>query len=438
MSLAFYRRNAWWLGTGVLFTFGSAFGQTYVIALFSGALKAEFALSDGGWGAIFSAATLMTAVLLPFVGRLVDIMPLLHVAVGVLVVYALAALAMAAAAGPVTLLLAVFGLRLCGQGMMSHIALTAMARWFAANRGRAVAVAMLGWPISETLYPLLAAAFLTTIGWRLPWVVAAVVILVVFLPLAIALLRQNRTPQSEGSFEAKAGMGGREWTRPEVIRHWSFWAVLPGIVATPLIVTCAFFHQAQIAEVRGYDLAMIALGFPLFAALSTAATFVAGPLSDRFGPMRLLPYVLLPLTVGLVAITAEGGVVLWFVLLGAAALTVGVNDVMNGVVWPTLYGTRHIGAIRSLAGSVSVLATALGPVVTGLLIDAGIPFTEQAGALAILCAVVSLAFSLVAPRLGDLLRPAPAQPDVIDSLAIAPAVVDTLRAAPAPVATPGE
>jgi MFS family permease len=420
MSLAFYRRNAWWLGTGILFTFGSAFGQTYVIALFSGPLKAEFALSDGEWGGIFSAATLATALLLPFIGRLVDFIPLVRVAVGVLLVYAGAAVAMSLATGPLTLGLAVFGLRVCGQGMMSHIAMTAMARWFARNRGKAVAVAMLGWPISETLYPLLAAAFLPVVGWRIPWVGAALLIAVVFLPLAVLLLRQGRTPQSEDAVAAKAGMAGREWTRGEAVRHWSFWAILPGIVATPLIVTCAFFHQAHIAELRGYDLAMIALGFPVFAAVSTAATFVAGPLSDRFGPTRLLPYVLLPLIAGLVAITAEGGVVLWFVLLGAAALTVGVNDVMNGVVWPTLYGTRHIGAIRSLAGSVSVLATALGPVATGVLIDYGIPFTTQAGALAVLCCVVSLAFSLVAPRLEALLAPSEA-PDVLDALRRPPA-----------------
>jgi MFS family permease len=434
MSSGFYRRNAWWLGTGILFTFGSAFGQTYVIALFSGPIMAEFDLSDGEWGAIFSAATLGTAALLPFIGRLVDVMPLVRVAVGVLLVYAVSAFLMGLAAGPWTLLLAVFGLRVCGQGMMSHIALTAMARWFARNRGRAVAVAMLGWPISETIYPLLAAAFLVTTGWRLPWFFASAIILLGFLPLAIYLLRQGRTPQSEDSFQARAGMGGREWTRGEAVRHWSFWAVLPGMVATPLIVTSAFFHQAHIAEMRDYSLAMIALGFPLFAAVSTAATFIAGPLSDRFGPMRLLPFVLLPMIAGLVAITAEGGVGQWFLLLGLAAVTVGINDVMQGVVWPTLYGTRHIGAVRSLAGSISVLATAISPVATGLLIDAGIPFTAQTGAFAILCVALSFAFSLVAPRLELLLRPAPAQPDVIDALRIAPGPVDPLRSAP--VVTP--
>lgn len=437
MSFAFYRRNAWWLGTGVLFTFGSAFGQTYVIALFSGPIMAEFDLSDGEWGAIFSVATLGTAALLPFLGRLVDVMPLVRVAVGVLVVYAVSAFLMGLASGPWTLLLAVFGLRVCGQGMMSHIALTAMARWFARNRGRAVAVAMLGWPISETIYPLMAAAFLTTTGWRLPWFIASAIILFAFLPLAIYFLRQGRTPQSEDSFEVRAGMGGREWTRGEAVRHWSFWAVLPGIVATPLIVTAAFFHQAHIAELRDYPLAMIALGFPLFAAVSTAATFVAGPLSDRYGPMRLLPFVLLPLIVGLVAITAEGGVVLWFALLGAAALTVGVNDVMQGVVWPTLYGTRHIGAVRSVAGSISVLASAISPVMTGLLIDAGVPFSTQAGAFAILCVALSFAFSLVAPRLEALLDSPPAQPDVIEALRIPPVPIEPLRAAPVVAPVPG-
>ncbi len=153
--------------------------------------------------------------------------------------------------------------------------------------------------------------------------------------------------------------------------------------------------------------------------------------------MRLLPFVLLPLIVGLVAITAEGGVVLWFALLGAAALTVGVNDVMQGVVWPTLYGTRHIGAVRSVAGSISVLASAISPVMTGLLIDAGVPFSTQAGAFAILCVALSFAFSLVAPRLEALLDSPPAQPDVIEALRIPPVPIEPLRAAPVVAPVPG-
>ena len=58
---------------------------------------------------------------------------------------------MSLAGGVVTLLLSIFLLRLTGQGMMSHIAMTAMGRWFDAWRGRALAISVFGYPVGESV-----------------------------------------------------------------------------------------------------------------------------------------------------------------------------------------------------------------------------------------------------------------------------------------------
>ena len=55
----------------------------------------------------------------------------------------------------------------------------------------------------------------------------------------------------------------------------------------------------------------------------------------------------------------------------------GFSSTISGAIWPELYGTRHLGAIRSVVISTMVLATAMGPGITGLLIDAGVPFSLQ-------------------------------------------------------------
>ena len=47
------------------------------------------------------------------------------------------------------LVLALLGLRLAGQGMMSHASITGMARSFTPNRGKAIALATLGHPAGE-------------------------------------------------------------------------------------------------------------------------------------------------------------------------------------------------------------------------------------------------------------------------------------------------
>jgi hypothetical protein len=45
--------------------------------------------------------------------------------------------------------------------------------------------------------------------------------------------------------------------------------------------------------------------------------------------------------------------------------------------WAEYYGTRHIGAIKSVAAALMVFGSAIGPGITGLLIDFGITFPEQ-------------------------------------------------------------
>ncbi|MBJ3775402.1 MFS transporter [Acuticoccus mangrovi] len=403
MRTAFYRQNAWWLGTGALFAFGSAFGQTYFISLFSGVFRSEFGLSDGEWGGLYTIATLASAVLLINIGRLADTLPLVRLAVAILIAYTAAALVMMVAAGPVMLAVAVFGLRFCGQGMMSHLAMTAMARWFRANRGKAVAVAVLGYPAAESLYPLLGVSVIDWVGWRATWGLVAAAVGLVLLPTFFVLLRHGRTPGGEGGEDAASGMQARHWTRREVLRHWSLWALLPGILAPPFIGTCAIFHQVHIATVHGFALTTLALAFPLYAGLTVATSLVAGPLIDRIGPVRVLPFFLLPIAAGVAALAAPGGAVVWFAMLCGLGLTQGFSVTLLGSVWATLYGTRHIGSIKALATAAMVFATAAGPGITGALIDAGITFPEQALVMSAYCLAMSGLFLITAPRLAQAL-----------------------------------
>jgi sugar phosphate permease len=52
------------------------------------------------------------------------------------------------------LVLAIYLLRLFGQGMFTHIAMTAMGRWFAAQRGRAVSLTAIGVNLGEAVFPV--------------------------------------------------------------------------------------------------------------------------------------------------------------------------------------------------------------------------------------------------------------------------------------------
>ncbi|MCC5959478.1 MAG: hypothetical protein JJU08_09075 [Rhodobacteraceae bacterium] len=93
----FLRKNLRWLSAGFVLTFVSAFGQTWFISLFAGAIKAEHGLTDGSWGSLYTLATLSAAALMFWRGSLADTIALSRLAPAITGVFALAALGMALA-----------------------------------------------------------------------------------------------------------------------------------------------------------------------------------------------------------------------------------------------------------------------------------------------------------------------------------------------------
>ena len=395
----FYRDNARWLAAGLALALCSSFGQTFFISLFAGQIKATYGLSDGGWGILYTLATLTSAAALIQAGALADTIPLRRLTLLVLGLYLVVALGMALNESVVVLVALIAGLRFCGQGMMGHISMTAMGRWFRAHRGRAVAIAGLGYSLGEAVLPTIAVALMGWIGWRATWATAAAVLALVFLPALMWLLNESRRPQGVAEVDAATGLGGRHWSRREVLGHWLFWALMPGILAPSFIGTSVFFHQVHVSTVKGWELAIMALGFPAYAAVTVASSVVCGWLIDRFGSVRLLPIFLLPMAGGITLIAASGSVGSWHAMMALMGLTQGGTVSLLGALWAELYGTRNLGAIRALAVSAMVFSTALGPGITGLMIDAGVTFPEQTWIFATWCLLGSAGFVAVRARL---------------------------------------
>ena len=81
-----------------------------------------------------------------------------------------------------------------------------------------------------------------------------------------------------------------------------------------------------------------------------------------------------------------------------AGLTVGMATTLFGVFWPEAYGTRHLGAIRSVGVALMVFSSALSPVFMGALLDRGVAIETLTFAFALYCGVAS-ALAAVAARL---------------------------------------
>lgn len=373
------RSEAPWLASGFLLMLFSGFGQTYYIALFAGHLKSELFLTDGQFGGLYTLGTLASATLLTWAGRFADTVAIRWLGMGVVTGLALTCLAMASVTSPWMLAFVLFGLRFFGQGMCTHTAMTAMGRWFNRKRGRAVSIAGLGLPASEGLMPLAAVASMGLIGWRGTWLASAVLLLLLGLPALFLLLKHERDPtRGPGQQSGDLIEESRDhWTRERVLGHPLFYALLPGVLAPPFIITAVFFNQVTLVEIRGWQLEWFAASFPVLAGVHVAAALLAGWMVDRYGARRLLPVFLgsMGLAVMLLAVTESKYILP--VVMALFGVTMGFAGTVSGALWAELYGTLHLGAIRSVMTAIMVFSTAIAPGLSGILLDAGVKLETQ-------------------------------------------------------------
>ncbi|UYV37304.1 MFS transporter [Rhodobacteraceae bacterium D3-12] len=375
-TLRFIRDNLRWLAAGVLLTFMSSFGQTFFISIFAGEIRGEFGLSHGQWGGIYTIGTTASAIVMVWAGGLTDRFRVRALGAAILVLLSLACLFMARNNAAWLLPLVIFALRFTGQGMTSHISMVAMSRWFIATRGRALSVATLGFSIGEALLPITFVALMVSYDWRTLWLVAALVALF-GMPALYALLRQERTPQSFMASESTTGMEGRHWTRNQAFAHFLFWFMVPAILGPGAFNTAFFFHQVHLAEVKGMShVALVAL-FPLYTIMTTGFMLIAGFLIDRFGPVRLIPFIQIPIAIGFVFFAYADGVAGMMIGLLFLALTSGTMATMPNAFWAEIYGTGHIGSVKAMVAAVMVFGSAIGPGITGLGIDLGLGIETQ-------------------------------------------------------------
>lgn len=334
-------------------------------------------------------ATLASALTLPLLGQIVDKYSVSGTILFTTLMLAIACLLLAAAPNVFVLLLALYGLRLFGQGMMTHIAMTAMGKWFAENRGKAVSIAALGFSGAQALLPYSFVVLMGYVSWRQGWVIAAVITVIIALPVTWILMRKERLPR--GTIAASASDTDRDWTRAEMIRDPLFWVTCVGVMAPPFIGTAIFFHQDFMLASKGWSLEVFAASIIVMTIVSVLTGLVAGIIVDRKSAVAILPAFLLPLGIGcliLAWMNAPATILYFMVFLGIGN---GFSSTIFGAIWPEVYGTKHLGSIRSLIMSMMVLFSALGPGVVGWAIDAGVSFSAQMVYMGVYCMLASSA-----------------------------------------------
>jgi MFS family permease len=364
-----------------LATASSGFGQTFFVGAFGESFRQQFGLTHSAYGLCYSAATLCAAALLLKFGTLVDRWPLRKVTSTAVAILAVGCVVLGSASSLPLFVIGLLLIRFGGQAMLSHIAITSAGRYFIGARGKAMALTAAGFPLAEAVLPAAAVVAISALGWRAPWYASAAILLMVLLPLFIRLTRDAPDPHMVRRGCSEEGIGG---TRRDALRDHGFYMLLPASIAVPFTSTAILFHQAAIADLKGWPDGLFAQAFVGFAGGHLLSLFGAGWMIDRFGAQRSLPLILVPLIAGLLGMGyGESAISPMFVLM-LIGLSQGGTNATVGAIWPERYGVRHVGAIRSVVQAVMVVSTAVSPILIGFLLDHELSIVTLATALAVL------------------------------------------------------
>jgi MFS family permease len=100
-------------------------------------------------------------------------------------------------------------------------------------------------------------------------------------------------------------------------------------------------------------------------------------------------------SVAVALITPVWGVYVFMLLLG---ISFGFTSTLTGALWPEVYGLENLGGIRAIIVAAMVLSTAMGPGITGVLIDLGVSLPTQMFGMAVWCVVASVLLGVAARK----------------------------------------
>ena len=378
---------------GFIFTFFSSFGQSFFLGLFNSSIRDALSITHGQFGSIFASATLLSSLVLVWIGKKIDDVNILKFASYVIIFLSISCFIFSKISSIIFLFIGIFLMRLAGQGLTTHTATTTISRYFDKNRGRALSTCWLGLSLAEFTMPVLIVFLLTFIEWRDIWISISILIIIVLPVTAYTLVRNVRLDTREDSSKKdETRRETKQWKRIEVLKDYRFYIICMTMLAMPWIATGTFVYQSFISTSKGWGPYVIAQSFMAYSIFSVITLFVSGFLIDKFSSRRLLIYMNMPLLMATVVLFYFDSSFSSFIFLGLIGISNGLANVLGSSTWAEIYGVKYIGSIKALTTALMVFSTAFGTALFGILIDNGLSIEQIAivSGVYILCSIILL------------------------------------------------
>ena len=363
---------------GFIFTFFSSFGQSFFLGLFNSSIRDALSITHGQFGSIYASATLLSSLILVWIGKKIDDVNILKFASYVIIFLSASCFIFSKISSVIFLFIGIFLMRLAGQGLSSHTATTTISRFFEKNRGRALSTCWLGLSLAEFTLPVLIVFLLTFIEWRDIWLSISILVIIILPIVSYFLVKDVKLETREKSNSIEDPKEIRQWKRIEVLKDYRFYIISMSMLAMPWIATGSFVYQSFITTSKEWGPYIIAQSFMAYSIFSVITLFISGFIIDKFSSRRLLIYMNIPLLFSTIVLFSFNAQISSFFFFGLLGITNGLANVLGSSTWAEIYGVKYIGSIKALTTALMVFATAFGTALFGILIDFGFTIEQIA------------------------------------------------------------
>jgi MFS family permease len=274
--------------------------------------------------------------------------------------------AMSGVRGILVLALLITLTRGLGQSALSVISLTIVGQWFVRRLSLAMGIYTVLLSVGFMVaFPLVGAAVIRG-GWRAVWAGIGASILLILAPAGWLLVR--RSPEAcglsldaerqlhHGSEKTEAG-----FTLRQALSTPAFWIFAVSSSSYGLIASgIALFNESILAQ-RGFDASTYHRSLVITALTALFGNFLGGWLAVKWSMNRLMALAMSLLAASLLAlpnVSTEAHVVAYALVMGLAG---GFVIVIFFSFWSRVFGRPHLGKIQGAAQTLTVIASAVGP-----------------------------------------------------------------------------
>ena len=349
------------LGIAALAMVATLPGRTQGLGLITEPLLTSLRIDRVSYAELNFWATIIGATFCLPCGRLIDRIGSRAVLTGVVAALGVTVIVMSQISGTAQLAVTMTLTRGLGQSALSVVSLAVVGKFFADRIHIAMGIYSvlvgMGFIIA---FPTVGQAALR-FGWRTAWLGVGVALLLAVAPLGWLSLR--RAAQSDaGEAMACVGEVNRDLRLGEALREPAFWIFAIGSSLFGLVYSGIALFNQSILEERGFDASTYHAALVISTFVGLGANFAGGWIGGRVAVQKVMAVGMSVLAGSLLMLPfvetfAHG--ILDAIAMGAAG---GIVTVVFFSVWVQVFGRTDLGRIQGAAQMMTVLASAIGPV----------------------------------------------------------------------------